>query len=229
MEKTLEWRRPWPKAGIKPGTPRQTASAAFWRSRPSVVAIDAEGTHLEPPLLMQVASDTSKDVLIVQPSDSVGPDLTRLLADDAIKKCFFGRAEERAIGVYIAECGRCAAGAGPGEGGEVEVPAEVAASWLRGAPYAKDKKLQRSFGFVRDRNWRPSRSSGLMPLPPSRVAAAAAAVVAAVVRASKWRRGGGGGGTLCVGPGGCHSGAKRTALDGPQAVSRLLPIATAHV
>ena len=132
------------------------AWAAFWRSKPTTVAIDAEGTHLEPPLLVQVASDTSKDVLIVQPSDSVGPDLARLLGDEVIKKCFFGAPKNERLGCTLRNVVDVQRAAGPGEGGRSRGVAEVCGEFVRGAPYAKDKKLQRSFGFVRDRNWRPS-------------------------------------------------------------------------
>ena len=144
------------EGGYKARDASPDAWAAFWRSKPSVVAIDAEGTHLEPPLLVQVACDTSKDVLIVQPSDSVGPDLTRLLADEAIKKCFFGAPKNERLGCSLRNVVDVQRAAGPGEGGRSRGLAEVCGELVRGAPYAKDKKLQRSFGFVRDRNWRPS-------------------------------------------------------------------------
>ena len=168
------------------------AWAAFWRSKPAVVAIDAEGTHLEPPLLVQVACDTSKDVLIVQPSDSVGPDLARLLQDDSIKKCFFGAPKNERLGCMLRNVVDVQRAAGPGEGGRSRGLAEVCGEFVRGAPYAKDKRLQKSFGFVRDRNWRPS--------PEQRAYAAADAWATLEV----WRRlprkrsrggsGGGGGG-----------------------------------
>ena len=34
--------------------------AEFWASSPSVVGVDAEGTHFSPPLLVQIAADTMR-------------------------------------------------------------------------------------------------------------------------------------------------------------------------
>ena len=79
--------------------------------------------------------------------------------------------------------------AGPGEGGRSRGLAEVCGELVRGAPYAKDKKLQRSFGFVRSRDWRPS------PEQRSYAAADAWATLEVWRRLPRKRsRGGGGGG-----------------------------------
>ena len=177
------------EGGYKARDASPDAWAAFWRSKPTTVAIDAEGTHLEPPLLVQVACDTSKDVLIVQPSDSVGSDLTRLLQDEAIKKCFFGAPKNERLGCTLRNVVDVQRAAGPGEGGRSRGLAEVCGEFVRGAAYAKDKKLQRSFGFVRDRNWRPS--------PEQRAYAAADAWATLEVwrRLPRKRSRGGGGGS----------------------------------
>jgi len=82
--------------------------------------------------------------------------LARLLGDEAIKKCFFGAPKNERLGCTLRNVVDVQRAAGPGEGGRSRGLAEVCGEFVRGAPYAKDKKLQRSFGFVRDRNWRPS-------------------------------------------------------------------------
>jgi len=127
------------------------AWADFWARSPKVVAIDAEGTHLEPPLLVQIASDASQEVLVVEPSHSVGADLARLLGDPAITKCFFGNPKHERLGCDVANAVDVQRKAGPGERGRSRGLAEVCGELVRGRPFAKNKALQRSFGFVRAR------------------------------------------------------------------------------
>lgn len=60
---------------------------AFWASGVKAVGIDVEGTHLRPPLLVQIAPLGSKQVLLEAPkSGTISKHLTRLLQDPTIVK-----------------------------------------------------------------------------------------------------------------------------------------------
>ena len=128
--------------------------AEFWASRPTVVGIDAEGTHFEPPLLLQVCANTSKRVLLIAPAGNhLSPDAARLLADPGIVKCFFGRPRDEKLGCDIARAvdAQALEIAHTDYVGKTRGLAAVAGDRLRGAPYSKRKELQRSFGFYRGR------------------------------------------------------------------------------
>lgn len=128
--------------------------AEFWASGPSVVGIDAEGTHFTPPLLIQIASNTSNKVLLYAPtSDGLCADVARLLGDDGVTKVFFGPPSREHLGAKIANAVDAQAlevdhanYVGPQRG-----LAAVAGDVLRGKPFGKHKDLQRSFGFYKSR------------------------------------------------------------------------------
>ena len=65
----------------------------FWRNPPSVVGVDAEGNHICPPVLVQVATD---DVVILEaPIRRLSKHLRRLLSDDRITKVFCDNGSHR--------------------------------------------------------------------------------------------------------------------------------------
>ncbi|KAH8059114.1 hypothetical protein JL722_5668 [Aureococcus anophagefferens] len=80
------------------------AWAEFWADAPDVVAIDAEGTHFTPPLLLQIcARGPRRRVLLVAPTgDALGDDVARLLGDASITKVFFGPPSREHLGAAIA-------------------------------------------------------------------------------------------------------------------------------
>ena len=74
---------------------------ALWNAKPRVVALDAEGTHFSPPLLVQVAYG-DRVLLDVPGHVVVGRELRRLLADESITKVFFGPPSSENLGVKMA-------------------------------------------------------------------------------------------------------------------------------
>ena len=131
------------------------AWAEFWADAPDVVAIDAEGTHFTPPLLLQIcARGPRRRVLLVAPTgDALGDDVARLLGDASITKVFFGPPSREHLGAAIANAVDAQAFevAATGYVGKQRGLAAVAGDALRRAPFAKRKDLQRSFGFYRSR------------------------------------------------------------------------------
>jgi len=138
------------------------AWAAFWRSAPDVVAIDAEGTQHSPPLLVQIAADSRRTVLLEAPGGRASDDLRRLLGDASITKCFFGPPDRERLGARIANgvdvqaSASAALAGGRGRGGASRSPqqkglAAACGELCRGEPFSKHKDLQKSFGLVRER------------------------------------------------------------------------------
>ena len=130
--------------------------AEFWASSPSVVGVDAEGTHFSPPLLVQIAADTMRGrVLLCAPGNSISPDLARLLGDADIRKAFFGDPRRERLGCAIRNGVDTQVAERASSGLEGDAPqrglADVCGRLLQGAPYAKRKRLQKSFGFYRQR------------------------------------------------------------------------------
>ena len=130
--------------------------AEFWASSPSVVGVDAEGTHFSPPLLVQIAADTMRGrVLLCAPGNSISPDLARLMGDADIRKAFFGDPRRERLGCAIRNGVDTQVAERASSGLEGDAPqrglADVCGRLLQGAPYAKRKRLQKSFGFYRQR------------------------------------------------------------------------------
>ena len=129
--------------------------AEFWAGAPTVVGIDAEGTHFTPPLLIQIcAGGPAKRVLLHAPTaDGLCEDVARLLGDASITKVFFGPPSREHLGAPIANAVDVQAfeTAATHYVGKQRSLAAVAGSALAGRAYAKHKDLQRSFGFYRNR------------------------------------------------------------------------------
>jgi len=60
----------------------------FWQDKPRHVGIDAEGTHLSPPLLVQVAWGSNS--VLLETGGKLSFNMRKLLADESIVKIFFG-------------------------------------------------------------------------------------------------------------------------------------------
>ena len=163
-------------AGFEYACADAAAWAAFWRSGPRVVAVDAEGTHRQPPLLVQICADSSRTVLLSGPSDAaVEADVARLLGDPAIAKVFFGPPRSENLGCPMANVVDVQALAARRDAGGRKVAlqkglATVAGEAVRGAPFAKHKDLQKSFRYVERR----SDHAALAWLSPDQRAYAAA-------------------------------------------------------
>ena len=141
-------------AGHAPARATAEAWAAFWASKPKVVAVDAEGTHASPPLLVQLCADSSATVLLCGPGDDgLEPDLARLLGDASIAKLFYGPPRRERLGPVARGVDVQALAAARDAGGEKsglqKGLATVAGEVCRGAPFAKHKELQKSFRYVK--------------------------------------------------------------------------------
>ena len=89
-------------AGHAPARATAETWAAFWASKPKVVAVDAEGTHASPPLLVQLCADSSATVLLCGPGDDgLEPDLARLLGDASVAKLFYGPPRRERLGPVV--------------------------------------------------------------------------------------------------------------------------------
>lgn len=130
--------------------------AEFWASSPTVVGVDAEGTHFSPPLLVQIAADSMRGrVLLCAPGNALSSDLARLMGDASIRKVFFGDPRRERIGCVIRNGVDTQVAERAISQIEQDAPqrglADVCGRLLQGAPYAKRKRLQKSFGFYRQR------------------------------------------------------------------------------
>eukprot|EP00628_Pelagophyceae_sp_CCMP2097_P029644 CAMPEP_0184188504 /NCGR_PEP_ID=MMETSP0976-20121227/1474_1 /TAXON_ID=483370 /ORGANISM="non described non described, Strain CCMP2097" /LENGTH=282 /DNA_ID=CAMNT_0026492831 /DNA_START=9 /DNA_END=854 /DNA_ORIENTATION=+ len=125
----------------------------FWLSAPKVVGIDAEGTHFEPPLLLQIATSDGV-VLLESPGASLSADAARLMGDNAIAKIFFGPPECEHLGCRIrngVDVQQLTRDAEAPRGMQRGL-ATVAGDYLNGKlPFVKNKQCQRSFGFHKHR------------------------------------------------------------------------------
>lgn len=133
---------------------------AFWRDRPSVVALDAEGTHFSPPLLVQIAYDDGRVLLDVPGGGRVGRNLERLLGDPTITKVFFGPPANEALGCAIENAVDAQRAAHDAELPGLTEPGRLpslAATAARVAPIpgaatlVKNRRLQKSFRNFRRR------------------------------------------------------------------------------
>lgn len=148
------------KAFLRAGGVVDLASEASWRalwaSKPRVVALDAEGTHFSPPLLVQVAYGEEGRVLLDVPGHVVvGAQLRRLLADESITKVFFGPPSSENLGVKMANVVdvQKVAHAAAGDRRPGHLPSLTAAAGALTHPtgLVKNVKLQRSFRFYKRR------------------------------------------------------------------------------
>lgn len=124
--------------------------ARFWAGRPTVVAIDAEGTHFSPPLLVQIASD-NRVLLEVPRNGKLSADMTRLLADASITKVFFGNPKNEKLGAPMHGMLVDVQARAKLPGGQMRGLANVASSSLGLGEFTKNTTLQRSFGWYRAR------------------------------------------------------------------------------
>ena len=72
----------------------------FWSHKPTEVGIDVEGNQIQPPVLVQVA--TNDYCILEVPRKSLSPNLQRLLRDSSIKKIFcdnFGHKDKKCLGI----------------------------------------------------------------------------------------------------------------------------------
>lgn len=135
----------------------------FWEGRPVAVGVDAEGTHFEPPLLVQIALSDGRTIL-ESPSPELSEDAKRLFADDNIVKVFFGAPEREHLGcpirngVDVQRMSLLQTTSPPAEPHRQRGLAAVAGDYLNETlPFVKNKKMQRSFGFVKNRHTNGNR------------------------------------------------------------------------
>ena len=94
-------------------------------------------------------------VLLCAPGNSISPDLMRLMGDSNIRKAFFGDPRRERLGCAIRNGVDTQVAERASSGLDGDAPqrglADVCGRLLQGAPYAKRKRLQKSFGFYRQR------------------------------------------------------------------------------
>ena len=117
---------------------------------PTAVAIDTEGVHLSPPLLVQICPVGSSRVYLEQPSRRGGLSaaLARLLADPSVTKAFFdAKGDVRSLGVSVRGVVDV-----QGSGNLAEATGEC---FTPPRPCRKSKAQGRRFGFYRTRQTEP--------------------------------------------------------------------------
>jgi len=132
-------------------TANTRAWKALWRDKPTHVGIDAEGTHLQPPLLVQIAWGRNS-VLLDAPRGSLSRNLRRLLADETIEKIFFGPPKNENFGdrVTLKSCVDLQELLTDTRG-KLPSLATAAGNTLLGEPLAKNHTLRRHFSRIRKR------------------------------------------------------------------------------
>jgi hypothetical protein len=76
----------------------------FWKNKPKVVGIDAEGNQKSPPVLVQISTD--EYTILEVPKRGLSSNLQRLLNDDGIIKVFcdnFSNRDKKCLGLHISE------------------------------------------------------------------------------------------------------------------------------
>ena len=134
-------------------TASTAAWAQLWRNKPTHVGIDAEGTHFQPPLLVQIAWGDS--VLLDAQRDSLSRNLRRLLADEDIVKIFFGPPKNENFGPHVtmASCvdvQQLIVNLTSRDSRALPSLANAAAQTL-GEPLRKNSSVQRRFSSIRKR------------------------------------------------------------------------------
>jgi hypothetical protein len=76
----------------------------FWKNKPKVVGIDAEGNQKSPPVLVQISTD--EYTILEVPKRGLSSNLQRLLNDDGIIKVFcdnFSNRDKKCLGLHVSK------------------------------------------------------------------------------------------------------------------------------